>query len=76
MVAQCATGVQGQDGFVPEKSELRGFLLFLRTYFYAQSKGTFVPVPGMPRHLPCQICRALTALQQIETAGADVFWVQ
>ena len=49
--------------------ELRGFKLFLRAYIYAPEQATFVPVPDMPRHLPCQIRKALRDLHQIDSAG-------
>lgn len=49
--------------------QLRGFRLFLKMYVYNLRTDTFDPVPGMPDHLPHQICQASKALQQIETAG-------
>lgn len=50
---------------------LRGFRLFLKTYVYDIRTGTFELVPGMPGHLPHQICQAVKALQLIETAGTE-----
>ena len=52
--------------------QLRGFQLFLKTYVYQAQTDTFKPVPGMPDHLPRQLCQALYALQLIETAGTNV----
>ncbi|KAL3153346.1 hypothetical protein ABBQ38_011686 [Trebouxia sp. C0009 RCD-2024] len=51
--------------------QLRGFQLFLKLYVYNPQTDSFDPVPGMPDHLPQQICQALQSLQQIETAGAN-----
>ena len=51
--------------------QLKGFQLFLRTFAYNTEKDNFELVPQMPHHLPQQICQALHALQQIDTAGKE-----
>lgn len=57
----------------PPTRALRTFKLFLRTYIYVVAEESFHPLPGMPRHLPQQICQALKALHQIETSGKPVY---
>ena len=58
---------------VGNSRKVRTFQLFLRTYVYIPEKGMFEPVPGMPHHLPHQICQALHALQQIDTKGSSLY---
>ena len=71
----CVRRVQGHNdtGSVHKKTELRGFRLFLRTYLYHPNKNLFLPIPGMPPHLPTQIREALNALYKIETAGVSSY---
>lgn len=49
--------------------QLRGYKLFMKVYLYIPEQGTFEAVPGMPYHLPKQICEAQDVLQQIDRAG-------
>ncbi|DBA85716.1 hypothetical protein WJX77_011623 [Trebouxia sp. C0004] len=51
--------------------QLRGYKLFMKVYLYIPDRDTFEAVPGMPYHLPEQICEAQDALQQIDRAGGD-----
>lgn len=41
----------------------------MMAYVYVPAKDAFEPVPGMPAHLPDQICKALHTLHDIDTAG-------
>ena len=50
-----------------EQGEVRAFKLFLKQYVYSSSKDAFLPTPGMPDHLPRQICDALAVLHDIST---------
>lgn len=71
----CLHRVQGHNdtGSVHRKTDFRGFRLFLRTYLYHPNKNLFLPIPGMPPHLPTQIREALNALYKIETAGVSSY---
>ena len=72
-MSNCVYRVQDDStsevGVVHEKSDVRVFRLFLTTYFYHPNKELFVPLPGMPGHLPNLIANALAALHCIQTAG-------
>ncbi len=41
----------------------------MKVYLYIPEQGTFEAVPGMPYHLPKQICEVQDVLQQIDRAG-------
>jgi hypothetical protein len=63
----CGQGRCGSpDG---QAQQLRGYKLFMQVYLYIPERGIFEAVPGMPYHLPKQICEAQDALQQIDRAG-------
>lgn len=64
-----------------QAQQLRGYKLFMKVYLYIPDRGTFEAVPGMPYHLPKQICEAQDVLQQIDRAGTAAFvcfqqWLQ
>ncbi|KAL0053576.1 hypothetical protein WJX82_007835 [Trebouxia sp. C0006] len=54
-----------------QAQQLRGYKLFMKVYLYIPEQGTFEAVPGMPYHLPKQICEVQDVLQQIDRAGGD-----
>ena len=64
IVAACLQG-QTEGDF----QEVHSFDLFLKAYVYNSASDAFQPVPRMPDQLPDQICKALSALEQINTAG-------
>ncbi|DBA88976.1 TPA: hypothetical protein ACH3X2_000200 [Trebouxia sp. C0005] len=59
------------DSHDGQVQQLRGYKLFMKVYLYIPEQGTFEAVPGMPYHLPKQICEAQDVLQQIDRAGGD-----
>ena len=59
----------GDDVSDGTATDVPGFRLFMMAYVYVSAKDTFEPVPGMPLHLPNQICNALHTLHDIDTAG-------
>ncbi len=62
---------QGRHGTpAGQAQQLRGYKLFMKVYLCIPEQGTFEAVPGMPYHLPQQICEAQDVLQQIDRAGA------
>ena len=60
---------QGRNFLNDEGQSLRMFKLFWRLYKYSPKHDSFQLVPGMPRHLPRQIRRALETLHLINTSG-------
>jgi len=67
----CCQGRCGSpDG---QAQQLRGYTLFMKVYLYSPERGIFEAVPGMPYHLPKQICEAQDVLQQIDRAGTAAF---
>lgn len=66
----CQGRCDSHDGQV---QQLRGYKLFMKVYLYIPEQGTFEAVPGMPYHLPKQICEAQDVLQQIDRAGTAAF---
>lgn len=69
LICTCV-GVKGRNLDADNHHSLRTFKIYWRLYIYNPGQGTFEPVPGMPRHLPRQIRRALESLHLINTAGA------
>ena len=69
LICTCV-GVKGRNLDADNHHNLRTFKIYWRLYIYNPGQGTFEPVPGMPRHLPRQIRRALESLHLINTAGA------